>query len=303
MLRSNIYDRKGAEVIDLSVIVPVYNEGADLWPMASDLAPHLDRIVGEGKWQYVLVDNGSVDESPQVISRIISTWPQSVRLRLPRPDYGEALAQGLTSAEGSWAYIVNVDFWDDVLLRWCWKHRALYDLVLGSKRADPSLNHQHKYRRLLSWGLNSILQFAFGFVGTDTHGQKFLFLPSLRPVIAQCVMRRGQFDTELTLRTMRQGLWLAELPVPIRELRPPRNLMLKKIYRNLYDIGRLKRAMRLVPANRPIRYHRWAREDIEREASVQAQTLLESAEHTRGPFRAGAATAEDAGLVRRSRPN
>lgn len=264
-------------MIDLSVIVPIHNEGRDLWSMASSLAPHLDRIVGGGRWQFVLVDNGSYDDSPQVVERIIAAWPTTIGTRLPRPDYGEALARGLTSAEGNWAFVVNVDFWDEIFLGWCWRYRTVYDLVLGSKRADPSLNHQHKYRRLLSWGLNSILQFAFGFVGTDTHGQKFLSLSAIRPIVAQCVMRRGQFDTELTLRAMRQGLWLAEVPVPIRELRPPRNLMLKKIYKNLYDIIRLKRVIRLVPPNRPIRYHRWAREDIEREASSPAQVLLENA--------------------------
>jgi len=266
-------------MIDLSVIVPIYNEGADLWSMASTLAPHLDRIVCAGQWQFVLIDNGSHDDSPQIIERIKAAWPTALSLRLSCPDYGEALANGLASAEGSFAYVINVDFWDEVFLAWCWRYRTVYDLVLGSKRADPSLNHQHKYRRFLSWGLNSVLQFAFGFVGTDTHGQKFLSLATIRPIVARCVMRRGQFDTELTLRAMRQGLWLAEVPVPIQELRPPRNLMLKKIYRNLYDIVKLKRVIQLVPPDRPIRYHRWAREDIERDGalSAPAHVLLERA--------------------------
>ncbi|HTW51517.1 MAG TPA: glycosyltransferase [Stellaceae bacterium] len=266
-------------MIDLSIIVPIYNDADDLWSMATALAPHIDRIVGAQKWQFVLVNNGSSDNSPQVVQRIIEIWPNSIRIDLPRPDYGEALAQGLSNAEGNFAYIVNVDFWDELFLAWCWRCRDVYDLVLGSKRADPFLNHQHKYRRLLSWALNSILQFAFGFVGTDTHGQKFITLPTVRPIIAQCVMRRGQFDTELTLRTMRQGLWLAEVPVPIHELRPPRNLMVMKIYRNLCDIVRLKRVIRLVPAGHPIRYHRWAREDIEGGSSLQgpAHILLEKA--------------------------
>ena len=273
--------------VELSVIVPVCNEAPDLWSMAAGITPHLDRVVGARRWQFVLVDNGSVDASPEIIDRIVTAWPGSVALRLARPDYGEALAQGLAAAGGDWAYVINVDFWDEVLLRWCWRHRALYDLVLGSKRADPSLNKQHKYRQLLSWGLNCILQFAFGFVGTDTHGQKFLSLPAIRPILTECVMRRGQFDTELTLRAMRRGLWLAEVPVPITELRPPRNLMLGKIYRNLVDIVRLKRVARHIPSDRPIRYHRWAREDLEREDSAQAQFLLAAAEQ--GQWRTAAA--------------
>ncbi|MGO8920869.1 MAG: hypothetical protein ACLQJR_33665, partial [Stellaceae bacterium] len=174
-----------------------------------------------------------------------------------------------------------VDFWDEVMLAWCWQHRGLYDLVLGSKRSDPSLNQQYRYRKLLSWGLNSILQFLFGFVGSDTHGQKFVYLPNLRPILEQCIMRRGQFDTELTLRAMRSGLWLAEVPVPLVETRPPRNLMLTKIYRNLIDIVRLRKVIRQVPFRMPVRYHRWAREDLMGRGSIQAEVFLEAAERQR----------------------
>lgn len=268
-------------MIGLSVIVPVYNEAADLWAMAEGLAAELDRIVGGGAWQFVLCDNGSVDATPRIIDRIIEAWPASRRVHLPQSDYGEALVQGLRHATGEWAYIINVDFWDPVFLGWAWRHRGLYDLVLGSKRADMSLNRQHKYRRILSWGLNSVLQLVFGFVGSDTHGQKFLHLPTLWPVAAQCVMRRGQFDTELTLRALRQEMWLAEVPVPIVELRRPRNLMLAKVRRNLVDIVRLRRALRNAPGDRPIRYHRWAREDLAESASVQAEFLLAAAERRR----------------------
>jgi len=268
-------------IVELSVIVPAFNEANDLWEMASNLAPCLDSVVGAGQWQFVIVDNGSVDGTHEHAKLIADSWPTSKVLQLPRPNYGEAMFRGLQAAEGEWAYIINVDFWDEVMLAWCWRHRGLYDLVLGSKRSDTSLNRQHKYRKLLSWGLNSILQFVFGFVGSDTHGQKFLHLPALRGLIERCVMRRGQFDTELTLRAMRSGLWLAEVPVPLTELRPPRNLMVQKIYRNLVDILRLRKVMREVPPSIPVRYHRWAREDLTESGSPQAAAFLAAAERQR----------------------
>ena len=269
-------------MVALSIIVPIYNEETELRPMAIGLARHLDDIVGIGQWQFILVDNGSTDQSPEVIERLKETWPNTISIRLPKPDYGDSLLHGLNAAVAPWAYIINVDWWDDVMLRWCWRHRGLYDLVLGSKRADPQLNRQHKYRKFLTWGLNTILQSVFGFVGTDTHGQKFLSLASMRPIIAQCKIRRGQFDTELTLRAMRKGLWLAEVPVPCVETRPPRNLMVTKICRNVVDIVRLKRLVSEFPIDRPIRYHRWAREDLDRGETVQARVFLAAAEGSRG---------------------
>lgn len=262
-------------VNELSVIVPVYNEEKILMGMAEDMAPHLDAIVGSGRWQFVTVDNGSQDRSAEICSALAARWPTTKIVTLSQPNYGEALYRGLMAATGSWAFIINVDFWDIPFLRWCYGTRGVYDLVMGSKRADSTLNQQSGYRRLLSWGLNTILQSVFGFVGSDTHGQKFLHLPTLRPILEQCVMRRGQFDTEFTLRASRAQLWLAEVPVPIVELRGPRNLLLQKIFRNLVDITRLYRLMRTVPTKGALRYHRWSREEVETLEPTQTSLLIE----------------------------
>jgi hypothetical protein len=267
--------------LHLSVVVPVYNEQDHLEPMARQLAPHLDQIAGQGRWQFVLVDNGSTDSSPAICSQIVARFPGSRLLQLEHPDYGEALFQGLMNADGPWAFIINVDFWDAPFMRWCFKTRGVYDLVMGSKRADHSLNQQHNYRRFLSWGLNTILQTTFGFVGSDTHGQKFVYLPALRPILQQCIMRRGQFDTEFTLRASRQQMWLAEVPVPITEIRAPRNLMLSKIVRNFIDIRRLYRIMRTVPVP-AMRYHRWSRQDVEQVNSAQTDLIIEMGRLHRG---------------------
>ena len=268
--------------LHVSVVVPIYNEASLLIDMAEQLAPHLDDFAGRGRWQFVLVDNGSTDGSAAVCGEIVRRWPGSVLVELDKPDYGEALYQGLVHAAGPWAFIINVDFWDAPFMRWCFRTRGVYDLVVGSKRADVSLNQQYNYRKLLSWGLNTILQAVFGFVGSDTHGLKFIYLPVLRPIFNQCVMRRGQFDTEFTLRAARAQLWIAEVPVPLVELRAPRNLMLHKIIRNFVDIRRLHRALRDVPIKAATRYHRWSREDVENLDGAHTALLIEMGRLHRG---------------------
>jgi glycosyltransferase involved in cell wall biosynthesis len=248
--------------VALSVIVPVYNEQDQLWSMAESLGQALDQVIGPSCWQFVLVDNGSVDDTSKVLDAVVGSWPNSRVLKLDLPNYGTALRVGLQAAEASFAYIVNVDFWDPLFLRWSWANREQYDLILGSKRADPTLNKLPTYRKLLSAGLNLIFQVFFDFVGRDTHGQKLIRLSAVRDILPHCIMERGQFDTELTMRALRGGLWVAEVPVPIVQARGPRNLMLVKIYRNVVDLWRLRRVMQDVPSLRT-RYHRWAREDME----------------------------------------
>jgi hypothetical protein len=263
--------------IHLSIVVPIFNEEGVLLDMAEQIGPDLDAIAGAQRWQFVLVDNGSTDNSSVVCDQIVARWPGSIKISLPHPDFGDALYHGLINATGPWAFIINADFWDIPFMRWCFRTRGSYDLVMGSKRADAALNRQHRYRKILSWGLNVILQTVFGFVGSDTHGLKFLYLPTLRPIFETCVLRRGQFDTEFTLRASRAQLWLAELPVPISESRPPRNLMLTKILRNFVDISRLYRMMKAVPATSATRYHRWSRVDVENENGWKTSLLSEMA--------------------------
>jgi glycosyltransferase involved in cell wall biosynthesis len=268
--------------LHLSVVVPIYNEQDILMQMAEELAPHLNELAGEGGWQFVLVDNGSRDRSREICDEIVARWPGSLKIQLAQPDYGEALYQGLMHAASAWAFIINVDFWDLPFMRWCFRTRGAYDMVMGSKRADEVLNQQGLYRRWLSWGLNTILQTVFNFPGTDTHGQKFIYLPALRPIFAQCVMRRGQFDTEFTLRAARAKLWLAEIPVPIVELRKQRNLMLHKIARNIIDILRLRKVMQGNRTRSAMRYHRWSREDVEQLDAAQSALIVEMGRLHRG---------------------
>lgn len=248
----------------LSVIVPCYNESNHLIEMAKKLSPHLDKTVGRGLWQFVMVSNGSKDNTPSIMKKISEIWSHSLTLNLKRPDYGNALRQGLKAAEGQWAYIINVDFWDSIFLAWAWQNRQGYDLIIGSKRADSDLDRRPRYRKVLSWGLNVLLQLFFGLVATDTHGQKLLNLSTMRMILDESVMSRGQYDTEFTIRSQRAGLKIAEVPVPIIEERKQRNLMLKKIIQNLFDIIRLKMLLKMVPSTAGIHYHRFSRSDMEK---------------------------------------
>ena len=249
--------------IKLSVIVPSYNEASRIMTMAETLSVHLDRIVGKDKWQFVIVSNGCKDNTGQVIKTIVERWPLTLSSSLKKPNYGNALREGLKEAQGEWAFIINVDHWDPVFLSWAWQHRHMYDLFVGSKRGDPTLDGRPKFRKILTWGLNFILQGFFGLVVTDTHGQKVLHLEILKPVLDSCVMSCGQFDTEFILRSQRRGIKIAELPVPIRENRKQRNLMLKKIAQNFVDLIKLARVLKNVPATRGVHYHRFSRIDLE----------------------------------------
>jgi glycosyltransferase involved in cell wall biosynthesis len=92
--------------IDVSIVVPVFNEEAVLPLLAERLRPVLDGI--EADYEVVAVDDGSTDESPVVLQRLRREWPQLriVRLRA-NSGHQAAITAGLTRARG--AYVVTID--------------------------------------------------------------------------------------------------------------------------------------------------------------------------------------------------
>jgi glycosyltransferase involved in cell wall biosynthesis len=237
----------------LSVIIPIHNEEQLLRSALNRFAEEFDHLIFPCRWHYVLVENGSRDHSRAIIREYVNALP----LFLDEPDYGGALREGILTATGTWSLVLNIDHvWDPVFMQWAWKCRERYDLILGSKRSDPTLNSQRWHRVLLSSGLNFLLRSVFRFNGTDTHGLKLFRTERMREIARACVMRRGQFDTEMTLRACRQGCRIAECPVIYGEKRPPRNSMARKVSQNCIDIIRLVRVMRGVPSVSQIRYDR-----------------------------------------------
>jgi len=260
----------------VSVVIPLYNEQNILRENVEKLAGYFDAVVGHGRWYFLFVENGSTDSTPALADAVAAKRPPSRVIHLTNPNYGEALKAGLRGTTTKWVYIVDIEQWDFPFIAWSWKNRNSYDALIASKRADFTICHQHFYRRLLSCGLNGLLQVFTQFTGTDTHGPKLLNRLSLQSIIAACELDRGQYDTELVLRAVRAQKRIIEAPSEYHELRPNRNWMVKKIFWNLWALVRLTRIMKNVPHEGLARYYRVAREDVLAEAEALRQSQLET---------------------------
>jgi glycosyltransferase involved in cell wall biosynthesis len=246
----------------VSVVIPLYNEQAILEQNLAALAPAFDRICGPNKWSFLLVENGSTDHTPELADALAQRWPVAQVIHLKEPNYGIALRSGLRAATTRWVFVLDIEQWDLPFIAWAWRNRHDYDVLIASKRADPTICYQSFYRRILSSGLNGLLQVFVNYTGTDTHGPKLVDRQSLSDIIAACELDRGQFDTELVLRAMRSRKRLVEVPFEYREMRPNRNWMVKKIVWNVFALRRLIKVMKGVPFEGGVRYYRFAREDV-----------------------------------------
>ena len=82
---------------DLAVVIPVRNESANIEPLLAEIAAALDGFVD---YQIICVDDGSTDETPQVLARIAASQPR-LKVYRHRPGCGQsqAIATGISRAD------------------------------------------------------------------------------------------------------------------------------------------------------------------------------------------------------------
>lgn len=81
----------------LSLIIPCYNEALNI-PL---LLERCDGVAKSGEIEVILVDNGSTDNSPQVLADLLPKYPECRCIRVEvNQGYGFGILSGLRAAQG-----------------------------------------------------------------------------------------------------------------------------------------------------------------------------------------------------------
>ncbi len=97
--------------MDISVVIPVYNEAENIEALAAEIRQALD-----GKYEYeaVYVDDGSSDETPQVLEKLRRAYPQFRTIRhLRNSGQSTAVRNGVKAARGEWIVTLDGDGQND----------------------------------------------------------------------------------------------------------------------------------------------------------------------------------------------
>ncbi len=225
--------------------MPAHNE-ADL----------LDATVGEilrglrargVTFEVLVVENGSTDATRTLAGDLAAREPEVVVHSRPVADYGEAIRDGILTAQGDAVVLFDVDYYD---LEFLDRARARLDggaagsaapaIVVGSKRAPGTSDNRSWSRRAVTAGFATILRVGFGLSVSDTHGMKLMRRSAVELLARQCRTGADLFDTELVLRAERAGLVVAELPVTVHERRPSRTPIVRRALRTVFGLVRLR---------------------------------------------------------------
>jgi glycosyltransferase involved in cell wall biosynthesis len=231
-------DDAGLVAPEVSVVIPIYDEEAILYDAVAGLC---ERLAARGlSFEVLLAENGSRDRTPAVLDELERRRPEVRHLSIPEPNYGRALRLGILAARGAIVVSDEIDLLDvEFQLEAIELVRAGTDFVIGSKLMAGARDQRPFVRHAASLVYSGLLRLLVGFHGTDTHGPKVFRRARLVAVVEACQVERDVFASELVVRAERAGLSLRELPLRIKEKRPPTINLARRIPNVLVNLARL----------------------------------------------------------------
>jgi glycosyltransferase involved in cell wall biosynthesis len=232
--------------LDITVVMPAYNEAAMLTASIADVVKGLR----ERSWSFevIVVENGSTDGTLMIARDLAEQYPELRVEHLDEPDYGAALREGLLAASGAVVVNFDTDYYDVDFVEQAMPIVTADGgpaIVVGSKRAPGSNDERPWTRRTVTAVFTSILRLLFQMRVSDTHGMKVMRRDLVEPYARAAKFSRDLFDTELVLRVERSGLRTAEIPVEVRERRPARTSIVRRVPRTVVGLARLAFTLRV----------------------------------------------------------
>ena len=200
----------------LDVVIPVYNEEADLERCVRRLHDHLTRTFPY-RFRITIADNASTDRTPHVAAYLDDSVEEVTAVRLEQKGRGRALRTVWTLSEAPVLAYMDVDLSTDL--------NALLplvaplisghsDLAIGSRLARSSRVVRGTKREFISRAYNLILRGSLAARFSDAQcGFK-----AIRKDVAERLLPMVEdtgwfFDTEMLVLAERAGLRIHEVPV------------------------------------------------------------------------------------------
>ncbi|CEM26614.1 unnamed protein product [Vitrella brassicaformis CCMP3155] len=239
---------KSAKEVELSLVIPAYNEADRLPPMLKDTAKYLlDRRVADPSksFEVLVVCDGSRDQTARVARTTAAECGIAQELKVVRlrrnMGKGFAVKMGMLLGQGESLLMVDADGATDIrdlshleakLHRGARRppgkpsttadaQTAEYDVVFGSRAhlQKDAVAHRAWYRNVLMYGFHVFVTLLVGSNVKDTQcGFKLFTRAAARDIFASLNVTRWAFDIEVLVIAQRLGLRVAEVAVNWQEI-------------------------------------------------------------------------------------
>ena len=222
----------------VSIVVPLFNEA----PSLGRLWDELSEVARSENWQFevIFVDDGSTDESWQVIRQLANAHAEVVGLQLSR-NFGKspALTAGFRAASFPLVVMIDADLQDvpSEIPKLLAALSAGFDLVSGWKQSrQDSIG-----KRIASKGFNGLVNLTSGLKLHDHN----CGLKAMRREVARHLPLRGGMHRFMTVFARKLGYRVGEVPVRHRRREHGRSKYgWRRFPEGLVDLGRVTLAWR-----------------------------------------------------------
>lgn len=202
--------------LELTVVVPAYNEEARLPRTLDRIRDYLDKAHPSS--EIVVVDDGSSDRTAKVVRSLEAKIPE-VRLVLNERNRGKgySVRAGMLAARGEVSLFTDADLSAPIeeVEKLLVALRSA-DIAIGSRALDRSLIqvHESRPRELAGVLFNLIVRGTTGLPFKDTQcGFKAFRTDRTRVIFQEQTIEGFGFDPEILFLALRRGLRVVEVPV------------------------------------------------------------------------------------------
>jgi len=233
--------------VNVSLVIPAYNESANLPTLVDACEAALAAV--DGNHEIVIVDDGSLDETGDVLNRLESQRPL---LRTIRHERGKNIGchpselEALKTARGDVALFLPADLQIHPSSLPIFLEASHTADIVASRRVHRADN---AFRRLASAANNHVERLLMGVDVKDAHSSMLLNRRALDEVVPLVRSNSALIPAEILLRADERGLRIAEVDVPHypRATGTQTGISVSEVARVQFDLLRLRRRLSREP--------------------------------------------------------
>lgn len=222
----------------LSIVIPVYNESSRI---QAGLAEIVKWYKQQPKWEFILVNDGSTDDTELQIKKF-----RFIKLISYSNNQGKgyALKQGVLAAKQPLILLSDID-WSTPLteLPKLWVKIKLADLVIGSRKMAGAqiAKHQPWWREWLGKQFTNLSRGWLGLSVSDvTCGFKLFKSAAAKKLFYLSKINRWSYDAEVLYLAKKLNYKIKEVPVRWQNDEKTKVNLIRDIFKSIIDLIKIR---------------------------------------------------------------
>ena len=235
-------------MLDLSVVIPIYNEEIRLQKSLPLIKKFLEKNK-KNKIEIIFVSDGSNDNTNLIVEKFKSEKSKKLKIKFIKykrnVGKGYAVKKGILNAKNSWILICDIDLSVHPKQFKIWYNKNFLkskkEAYYGSREHNKSRIIASKYRVFLGYFFKKLIRFLFHISLSDTQcGFKVFNKYYAKKIYRKIKSYRFAFDVELTILLNKDRIKIIELPLTWSHKSGSKLSIFKDIPRMIFDIILIK---------------------------------------------------------------